>query len=435
MLLTIKQWECKYIKNFSPVISGEISEEQLYSKLTAMYFEYVSNNDIEPFTITYGRGQGFCINTNSHVGVIIHEDIVLYITSMIPNLTLGKILYLQSQAEDVTNDSTTRKVLTESLNNEESISAIDYFVISLINVIEDIKNNGLLSELSMQKEESPQIVGRMDLTRQVSTHPAYDIFCVEKTISTTNILPNRIIKTAIIAAKEITKLDWIIPILADDELFLHQSDILDTIEPTDFPKISDYTSIKREDYEKALRFSKYILFGYDPFAGENSAFFPEFILDMNVVFELYVTIGLKRIFRTGFENKKLFTLGVGPHDIPLERKNIELDGYYSQGNKRVVLDTKNKYRSVLDRDIPDFIAANPDIYQQYYYASRVNAKSIILVYPSNKKRSDPIGTYYLDFEGNKRINLYFWALHITGSPRENKKALITLAKFIETIPE
>lgn len=93
------------------------------------------------------------------------------------------------------------------------------------------------------------------------------------------------------------------------------------------------------------------------------------------------------------------------------------------------------YERVLDRDIPDFVAANPDIYQQYYYASRVNARTIILVYPSSRKRTTPIGTYFLEFEGNKRVNLFFWALHITGSPRENKKALINLAQFIEELPE
>ena len=53
MLLTIKQWESKYIRDFDPVKVGEVSEEFLYSKLTAMYFDYVSSNDIEPFTVPF----------------------------------------------------------------------------------------------------------------------------------------------------------------------------------------------------------------------------------------------------------------------------------------------------------------------------------------------------------------------------------------------
>ena len=83
-------------------------------------------------------------------------------------------------------------------------------------------------------------------------------------------------------------------------------------------------------------------------------------------------------------------MGIVPVDIPIKKKKIELDGYYSYGGKTVILDTKNKYRTVLDQEIPDFVAENPDIYQQYYYASRLNSSNIILVYPSNKERTKPI---------------------------------------------
>lgn len=44
------------------------------------------------------------------------------------------------------------------------------------------------------------------------------------------------------------------------------------------------------------------------------------MLNMNEVFEYYVTVGLKKIFKVGFENKKQFTLGVGPEDIPIDQK-------------------------------------------------------------------------------------------------------------------
>lgn len=61
-----------------------------------MYYDYVSNNGIEHFSISFGRGKGFCIKANVHVGVMVYDDIVLYIMSMTPDLTLGNILYLQS---------------------------------------------------------------------------------------------------------------------------------------------------------------------------------------------------------------------------------------------------------------------------------------------------------------------------------------------------
>lgn len=431
MLLHIKQWESKYIRDFDVVKQGIISEELLYQKVVAMYYDYVSVNDIEPFTITYGRGNGFCINANSHVGVIVYDDIVLYINSMIPELTLGKILYMRALAEDVEFDTKTRRVLSQNLDDEEEIAAVDYFVISLLRAVDDIQQNGVLTQLQSQSLESRQIAGHLNLAKQIHNHPSYDAFCVEKTQLVSNILINQVIKSALQKAQNVSKLSWIIPFIVNALEVFSDVDALDDIDAANYPNVTDYTSIKRTDYEQALLFAKYILFGYDPLSGEDSSYFPEFMVDLNQIFEFYVTVGLRKIFKTGFTVKKQFTLGVGPRDIPIERKNIELDGYYEDGEFRVVLDTKNKYRTVLDRDVPDFIAANPDIYQQYYYASRVNAANIILVYPSNRKRNDAIGKYQLNFPGNKNVNLYFWALHITGSPHQNKKALISLAQFIE----
>jgi len=433
VLLQIKQWESKYIRDFEVVKNGELSETQLYTKLAAMYYDYVSTNGIEPFTISYGRGQGFCVNANSHVGVIVYDDVILYIMSMIPELTLGKILYLQAQAEDVKSESEARKVLSSYLDDEETVEAVDYFVISLLNTIEDIRQNGMITEIRSTETISDRIVGRLNLQEQIKKKPAYDKFCVERTIVSADIPINQVLKAAIRKSKEVTSLEWILPLLNNAEQYFDNVSTIEEVDGNSFPRVADYTSIKRNDYEKALLFAKYILFGYDPLDGKSAAFFPEFMLDMNEVFEFYVTVGLKRIFKEGFEIKRRFTLGVGPNDIPIERKNIELDGYYNFGNKSVVLDTKNKYRSVLDRDIPDFIAANADIYQQYYYASRVNSSNIILVYPSSKKHTSPIGKYQFNFPGNKNVDLYFWALLITGTPKENKRALINLAQFIEAL--
>jgi hypothetical protein len=185
-----------------------ISAESLYTKLTAMYYNYVSDHEIEPFTISYGRGNGFCITANSHVGVIIHEDIVLCIDSMVTDLTLGKILYLRFQAEDVENASKNKQVLAENLNDTDKISAVDYFVVSLVNVVEDIRQNGLLTELTTSKETTDRIVGKLDLAQQIAKHPAYDAFCVEKNVVSTDIMINRIIKTALLKAKEVTELSW-----------------------------------------------------------------------------------------------------------------------------------------------------------------------------------------------------------------------------------
>lgn len=432
MIVEIKQWESKYIRDFEVVRSNEVSEEKLYRLFTGMYYNFTSENDIELFSISYGRSNGFCINANSHVGIIVYDELTLFINSMVPELSLGKILYLNSLAEDVSSASDAKKVIVENLNDEDNISAIDYFVISMMNAVEEIHANGLISELKSKSAEMNRIVGKLDIKNQITKSPAYEKFYVEKTESDVDILINQIIKKAIAVAMEKTTINWARPLLNSMLGYFSEVSDLQDIEER-FPDISEYTLIKRNDYENALRFSKFILFGFDPLEGDDASNFPEFLLDMNEVFEYYVNVGLKNIFKEGYFNKRVFSLGVGPTDIPIERKYIELDGFYDIGNSRVVVDTKNKYRTVLDRSEPDFMAANPDIYQQYYYASRVNAKNIVLVYPSSKRKTDPIGHYQLNFENNKDVDLYFWALQISSTPKENRRALIALAKFIESL--
>lgn len=434
MLISIKQWETIYFRDMDAAKRGVLTEETLFRRFTAMYYSYVSENGIEPFTISYGRGDGFRINANSYVGVITYNDITLYITSMIPDLTLGKILFLKSQSESVLQGGETGRVIRDTLSEEETISAVDYFVVSLIESVETIRMNGFITEITAKQGVETKIQGKLLFKKQIQRNPAFDRFQVEKSVSSKNILLNKVILTAILQAETSTRIEWILPFLKAAADYFSEVTVADDIRPDGFPKVSDYTVLKRDDYERALLFSKYILFGYDPMAGAESSFFPEFMIDMDVLFEFYVTHGLQRIFRKGFDVKCRFTLGLGPQDIPIGKKNIELDGYYHADEHSVVIDTKNKYKSVIDREIPEFIASNADLYQQYYYTSRLNSSNVILVYPSSRRRTAPLGHHIMEFPDCKRVNVFFWGLHITGTPRDNKNALIGLARFIEELP-
>lgn len=432
MIISIKQWETKRIESFPDVKNGYISSEELYRKLIAMNYDFVATNGIIPFDIVYDHGDGFLIKANSHVGVIMYADLTLCIESMIPELSLGKILLLQSQAK-VRSDSIAQKTIKRRISEENTISTIDYFIITFVDVIEDIKVNGIISQIKNQNTVGKNIKGRLNIPKQIKENPAYDSFHLITSSSDANILPNRFICSALKKALILSQLEWMLPYIKNDINFFESLGVQTIEEIQDTPSISEYSSIPREDYEMALRISKYILLGYNPLLGENVGEFPEFLLDMNEVFENYVTYGLQKLFKIGFERKKRLTLGVSPIDIPIERKNIELDGLYSYNNINVVIDAKNKYHNVLDNHIPDFIAANPDIYQQYYYASRVESGNIVLVYPSSKSRTKPIGSYQLNFQGHRPINLYFWALNITGSPHTNYTALVKLAEFIQKL--
>lgn len=352
---------------------------------------------------------------------------------MIPNLSLGKILYLNSQATSNLLSNTTKKLVTQNINNEEELSAIDYFIISLVNVIEEVNQNGLIGELQKLNVESRNLYGEINLEKQICNSPSFSSFSSSKTDICYDILLNQVILLAINKAQEYTSIKWIIPILETQKKYFLSVSLIDSIDNQDIPNVDYYSSVKREDYEKAILFSKYIINGYDPLEGNKYSFFPEFILDMNVVFEYYVTYSLQRLFKNNFFTKKVYSLGIEPEDNSLKRKYIELDGIYEGESGSVIIDTKNKYKFVIDKEIPEFFASNPDIYQQYYYAARVESDKLILVYPSSKTRSAPLGEYFLNFKNNKTVKLYLWGLQITLTPKENHNALVKLAKFIDSL--
>ena len=125
MIIKVKQWENRYLRDVNQVKEKLITEHELYNALIGLYYTFVSENSIEPFEITYGRDRGFCIIAKSYVGIISNGNISLFIEPNIPNLSLGKILYMSSLTSEDENSIETNKVLTEQLNDEEEIDAID----------------------------------------------------------------------------------------------------------------------------------------------------------------------------------------------------------------------------------------------------------------------------------------------------------------------
>lgn len=66
-------------------------------------------------------------------------------------------------------------------------------------------------------------------------------------------------KAAIRKSKEVTSLEWILPLLNNAEQYFDNVSTIEEVDGNSFPRVADYTSIKRNDYEKALLFAKYIL--------------------------------------------------------------------------------------------------------------------------------------------------------------------------------
>lgn len=433
MIIKVKQWENRYLRDVNQVKEKLITEHELYNALIGLYYTFVSENSIEPFEITYGRDRGFCIIAKSYVGIISNGNISLFIEPNIPNLSLGKILYMSSLTSEDEKSIETNKVLTEQLNDEEEIDAIDYFIISLLYSVADIINNGIVSMLVKEKSIESKIIGNLDLQNQIRKLPSYEKFYVNRPKKINNTLVNQIIKTALVKALNLTKIEWARPQIQEAINNFYDVALIDDVKNITFPKLTDYTSVPRPDYDKALQFSEFILLGFDPLFGFNDSKFPEFLIDMNKVFENYVMISLKNTYKVGFTRKRIMTLGLGPEDVPIEKKFIELDGFYEYGNLKVVFDAKNKYRNIMDFSNEDFFASNQDLYQQFYYAKRMDADYVVLVYPSTKARKKPLSTYTFEFDSDRLVTIILWGLQITSTPKINKQAIVNLAEYISKL--
>ncbi len=78
--------------------------------------------------------------------------------------------------------------------------------------------------------------------------------------ATSDILINQVIKKALVVASEITQLEWVRSLLMSAIGYFDNIQDIDEISKDDFPKVSEFTSITRNDYDKALRFSKLFFF-------------------------------------------------------------------------------------------------------------------------------------------------------------------------------
>ncbi|MED1876670.1 5-methylcytosine restriction system specificity protein McrC [Brevibacillus borstelensis] len=433
MIIKVKQGQEFYLRDIPEVKENIVSEKWVHDQVVSMYYNVLSRYNVEPFKISYGRGMGYCLIASSYLGLIHFDQTTLIIESAIPGLDLGKVLYLSAIAEVGQSINSSGRVIESVLDSHLELDVIDYFVISFLEVLDELIKTGIITSHDVVEDVLEVPKGRLDLAKQIQKSPGFEKFHVKRNVQSPDIIINQVILKAIKLSKEKTKLSWAIPLLKQyEEIFRGVSE--GEIERSDFSKLLDeFTTLTRKDYEKALLLAEHIIFGFDPLYGENYDLFPEYLINLNEVFEKYLIQSLLKIFRKGLSKKYKVSLGLSPYDPEVSERFLELDGFYN-GKANVVIDAKNKFRNIFNQgNITNFIPENPDLFQQYYYALRTNSKYVILVYPSIKKRTRPVSEFEIKHNGCPEVKFFCWALQITGSPRDNINALENLAKFIDDL--
>lgn len=443
-MLTIRlhEWETKLLSDFNQVIDGEISVLELRDELLSIYENHLINDSEPPFKIFYINSNSLAIKASYLVGNLKGNKVRLIIQPKIESLTLGKILYLISLSSIRKGTSKNDSTIITNLNNEYLIKTPEYLAVTLMEKTDKILQSGLIYGRVKTQKIGKKLRGRLNLTRQLSNDPSFDNYYYEESKMTADIIINQVIKLGLLLCLKESP-GWLKQQLNSRIARLADISNIEATSIINFPDVQDYTTINRPDYNQALMISNMIINGYDPFEGSEDRFFPEFLINMNELFENYTNEGLKSIFKRGYTVKKKFTLGlcsnpkspITSSDDYLKNKFIELDGFYEMDGHSIVIDTKNKYKSIIDSPVKGYLGDNADIYQQVYYAIRTKSKSVLLVYPSGKHNSKPIASYTFPVSSNKAedIILYSWGLNISGSPKQNQTALVSLARFIEKL--
>lgn len=434
MRIEIKQWEQKLITSFQPVVSGDLSADEFLYCMQQMFYTYQKKLGTQPFNIVY-TSNGYAIKANHFAGIISYRNISLFISPIIPDLTYEKLLYLESVSNSYSANQS-KKHLMMKIGDEDKVSVVEYYAVSLIDNVYDILSNGVIEQYERENQSLPKIKGEIDFSKQISKSPYFNKFEVKRNNRITNIPINQLIYAALIEIKKKSSKDWIISAVTSLLIYFDELGVVlsDEIEQIPDATVLENITINRPDYENALAFSMYILFGLDFSNGSKNSTLPEHVIEMNFLFENYVTESLRRSYKQGFTKKYTTTLGVFP-DVAKDSRNIELDGYYKFDNHNVIVDAKNKYKSQDDLgDKNNKVPNNADLYQQYYYAKRMSSNNVVLVYPASKTKDRPIGEFKV-VRDNQEVNIISWGLNISGSPRENIKAIKNLARFIQNLDE
>jgi 5-methylcytosine-specific restriction endonuclease McrBC regulatory subunit McrC len=417
--------------------------------------QHYSLYGIEPYKLEYCRKRDtYQIRPNSIIGRINCGLFILQIESKFKEIEIGKWLQIAHYCGSTKLVNHNNDVTEKGISEKDKLEGIDYFALSFISAVYDCINQGLLYEKGTFDGDDPNFRGKLNVTKHIQKGANPMRLQTTQNIKKYNCNPNVIIKKAIEVCilkshnKKILSLaNGLIPYFKDINTDKVGSDIFD---------YNFVSSLPRPDYEKALALSKIILEGFSSIDGEIGSFTPFYTLDLDTLFEQFISYDINRILRDHFvvyAQKKI------PHPINPELKaNYIAPDLLVYGNVKswrpVVIDAKNKYSLLDDSGIPRI--ANQDIFQMVYYCETVGTNIAILVYPGDKnnytkyplmgseakqnyqkKRDSVIKTMFetsnssFTFKSSScEIHIIVWRLNLSGTLRETRESTAQLSQFI-----
>ncbi len=387
------------IKEFQSFISRKDKEQVgsdfvvLEDKTFDSLEQFILENQKEPeddtqawqlLSISVKRGKKV-ISARNYVGLITMND--------------GTMIQILPKLENA-DDTTATKLLKEMLStvkelpfksfNTANVAAdrlplLEVFIRMFLTEVGLLIKRGLKFGYVEKNNNERFLKGKLDINNQIRNNLIHrERVYVQYDDFEANRPENRLIKST---------LQYLKPRIRDSKnlrdcnrYLLIMADIEESLDiASDFSKCSSGRNMK--EYEQLLQWCRIFLQNrsFTSFKGSEVAF--ALLFPMETLFESFVAEKLKK--RMANTEYYVSTQDRGHYLFDQPRKfalRPDIVVTNKENNSKVILDTKWKVLSALDRN--NYGIAQSDMYQMYIYQKKYNAKKVVLLYPYNSTFAD-----------------------------------------------
>lgn len=419
------------------------------NKIRFIYAKY----KIKPLSLEFSIvDNGYVLKvSHSYIGNILFKGFIIKIPPKFAYLDSEKMLKLASITSNRDSILSSGEVFRDYCGSEEAVDSLEFFYQAFLDKFNICIKNGLQHNYIEKSHTSRNLRGRLDLSKYSKMpQPLFDIYQIIRERTPDTYL-NRVLKSIILHIIKTSRNSEVIikaSLIRKNLMDISDIELLDSVDNQD---LEDKT-FKRKDYKDVVELAATIINGFDPQYKSTIGFLPEYIINLDYLFERLCYQYLDEIFvKPEFEVtyqravEHIFSIkgisGKAELDISVSSNNTSFI------TNEIVVDAKNKFSGTEN----GLKASISDLYQIFYYLNITQAEYAILLYPghSSDYTKFPIegsqgNTAYrkqvdstlknlrdndqiVDFKGKR---LVFWRLRLDGSLKDTRDSFVQLANFI-----
>jgi len=396
-VITLKEYEFLYFK------VGEISNAK------AHYIEEKNFLELEKFVLaneesnhylklSSKKGFGKVLQAQNYVGVIQTKDgTSIEIVPKIKDISIEESKEILLKMLKTLKKSPFKHFNSAHLKSSK-LPLFEIFISMFLEELSVLIRKGIKSDYIQKEENLHFLKGKLQISKQIQHNGIHkEKFFVEYEEFSNDRVENRLIKTCLeyLYSKSILN--------KNQQKIREFLFVFDTIRVSHTPK-NDFKNLKlnrqMKEYESVLLYAKTFLYGnsFAPHKGSDLVF--TLLFDMNLLFESYVGMYLKKKgFNVELQDKGKYL--VESHNKFALKPDIVIN---KGTDKELIADTKYKNISST-KDI-----SQSDMYQLYAYGTKYKQTSqLYLIYPKN---DDSFSQHFSYIEGELYLDILFFDLSL-----------------------